>query len=140
MQEILLKVRCFQRGLSKTLKKSTLFFLSKPVPFSEQSNQKQKGPGASAVALQVTKEVQKNLFVSYISYASQFVTSQIIPLPVVLLYLGSVESKGKNCKSLNIMRTKRTFFDKIKNTFHSFGRAITLWKNKTLIKNSGHKL
>ena len=51
MQEILLKVRCFQRGLSKTLKKSTLFFLLKPVPFSEQSNQKQKGPGASAQLL-----------------------------------------------------------------------------------------
>ena len=44
MQEILLKIRYFERGLSKTL---TLFFLSKPVPFNGQSYQKQKGPGTT---------------------------------------------------------------------------------------------
>ena len=42
-------------------------------------------------------------------YASQFMTSQIIPLPFVLLYLESAESKGKNHKILNILRTKRAF-------------------------------
>ena len=48
MQEIILKVRYFERGLSKTLKKkSTLFFLPNPVPFNGQSYQKQKGPGTS---------------------------------------------------------------------------------------------
>ena len=47
MQEIPLKVRYFEIGLSKTLKKSTLFFLSNPVPFNGQSYQKQKGPGNS---------------------------------------------------------------------------------------------
>ena len=31
-------------------------------------------------------------------YASQFMTSQIIPLPFVLLYLESKERKGKNTK------------------------------------------
>ena len=41
MQEILLKIRYFERGLSKTL-----FFLSNPVPFNRQSHQKQ-GPGTS---------------------------------------------------------------------------------------------
>ena len=30
--------------------------------------------------------------------------------------------------------------DEIKNIFNSFGRAIIWWKNKKLIKNSGHKL
>ena len=65
-------------------------------------------------------------------------TSQIIPLPFVLLYLQSVERKGKNYKILNIF--KKSFFDEIKNTFHSFGRAIIWWKNENLIKNSGHKL
>ena len=59
MQEIILKVIYFERGLSKTRKK-----------------------------------------------ASQFMTSQIIPLPFVFLYLESVERKGKNYKSLNISRTK----------------------------------
>ena len=39
MQEIVLKVRYFGRGLSKSLKKSN------PVPFNEQTYQKQKGPG-----------------------------------------------------------------------------------------------
>ena len=59
-------------------------------------------------------------------YASQFMTSQIIPLPFILLYMESVERKGKNYKSLNISRTKRAFFDEIKDIFHSFGRAI-IW-------------
>ena len=48
MQEILLKVRYFERALSKPLKKSTLFFLPNPVPFNGKRYQKQKGPGASA--------------------------------------------------------------------------------------------
>ena len=45
-------------------------------------------------------------------YASQFMTSQIIPLPFVLLYLESKERKGKNYKSLNMLRTKRAFLMK----------------------------
>ena len=47
MQEILLKISYFERGLSKTLKKLPLFFLSNPVPFNRQSHQKQKAPGTS---------------------------------------------------------------------------------------------
>ena len=40
MQEILLKARYFERGLSKCLKKVTFFVNSSPVPFSKQNNQK----------------------------------------------------------------------------------------------------
>ena len=47
MQDILFKKVIFQRGLSKSLKKLTLFFLSDPVPFNGQKYQKQKGPGTS---------------------------------------------------------------------------------------------
>ena len=47
MQEIILKVRYFERGLSKSLKKVTSFFLSNPVPFNRQNYQKQKRPGTS---------------------------------------------------------------------------------------------
>ena len=47
MQEILLKIKYFERGLSKPLKKLTLFFLSNPVLFNGQSYQKQKGPGTN---------------------------------------------------------------------------------------------
>ena len=32
--KILLKIKYFERGLSKSLKKLTLFFLSNPVPFN----------------------------------------------------------------------------------------------------------
>ena len=47
MQEILLTVIYFERGLSKSLKKATLFFLLNPVPFSRQNCKKQKEPGTS---------------------------------------------------------------------------------------------
>ena len=47
MQKILLKIKYFKRGLSESLEKSTLLFLSNPVPFNAQSYQKQKGPGTS---------------------------------------------------------------------------------------------
>ena len=66
MQESFLKVRYFERGLSKSLKKGKLFFLSNPVPFNSQNYQK-NGPGTSEpVAIQVTKQVQKNSFISYV--------------------------------------------------------------------------
>ena len=47
MQGILLKLRYFERLLSKSLKKVTLFFLLNPFPFNGQNCQKQKGPGTS---------------------------------------------------------------------------------------------
>ena len=47
MQKIILKIRYYERGLSKTLTKLTLVFLSNPVPFNRQSFQKQKGLGTS---------------------------------------------------------------------------------------------
>ena len=45
MQKIILKVKYFEKGLSKSLKKVTSFFLSNPVSFNRQNYQKQKGPG-----------------------------------------------------------------------------------------------
>ena len=51
MQEIILKVGYFERGLSKSLKKVTSFFLSNPVPFNRQNYQKQKRPGTSDQSL-----------------------------------------------------------------------------------------
>ena len=50
MQEILLKIRYFDRGLSKSLKK-VLFSLSNPVLFNGSNNQKQKGSGTSDQSL-----------------------------------------------------------------------------------------
>ena len=51
MQEILLKIMHFERRLSKSLKKFTLFFLTNPVPFNGQSYQKQKGSRTSDQSL-----------------------------------------------------------------------------------------
>ena len=47
MQESLLKVRYFERGLSKSLKKITLFFILNSVPFNGQNCKKQKEPRTS---------------------------------------------------------------------------------------------
>ena len=41
-----MKIRYVERGLSKSLKKLTSFFLSNPVPFYRQNNKKQ-GLGSS---------------------------------------------------------------------------------------------
>ena len=43
-------------------------------------------------------------------YSSQFMTSQIIPLPFVLLYLESKERKGKK---FEYAENKKSFFDEI---------------------------
>ena len=51
MHEIVLKARYFQRGLPKSLKKVTSFFLSNPVPFNRQNYQKEKRPGSSDQSL-----------------------------------------------------------------------------------------
>ena len=47
MQEIILKARYFERGLSKSLKKGNFLSSFEPSPFNIQNYQKQKGPGTS---------------------------------------------------------------------------------------------
>ena len=51
MQEIISKVKYFERGLSKNLYKGNFIFLLNPVPFNRQNYQKQKGPGISDQSL-----------------------------------------------------------------------------------------
>ena len=65
--QILLKTKYFERGLSKTLEKSTLSFLSKPVPIDEQRYQKHKGPGTSEQSLfMLQNKFRKIPFNSYL--------------------------------------------------------------------------
>ena len=45
-------------------------------------------------------------------YVSQFMTSQIIPLPLVLLYLGSVERE--KLQKFEDLENAKSFFDEIK--------------------------
>ena len=51
MQEILLKIRYSERGLSKCLKKVNFIFSFESSPFYGQSYQKQKGSGTSNQSL-----------------------------------------------------------------------------------------
>ena len=47
MEEIHLKIRYYERELSKSLKKVNFIFSFEPSPFNGQSYQKQKRPGTS---------------------------------------------------------------------------------------------
>ena len=47
MQEIPLKIKYFERGLSKSLKKVNFIFSYESSPFNGQNYQTQKGPGTS---------------------------------------------------------------------------------------------
>ena len=57
-------------------------------------------------------------------------TPEIIPLPFVLLNLESVERKRKNYKNLNISRTKRAFYMKLKTCSAVFERLSFVEKIK----------
>ena len=72
MQEILLKIRYFQRGLSKCLKKLTLFFLSNQVLFNGQSYQKQKGSGTSDRSLFRLRNKFRKIPLFVIYYLTKF--------------------------------------------------------------------
>ena len=61
MQEILFKIKYFQRGLSKSLKKVNLFFLSNSVSFNGQNYQKQKEFGTSDQSLFRLQNKFKNI-------------------------------------------------------------------------------
>ena len=50
-QKIILKVRYFERGLSKRLKRGNFIFSFETVPFKRQNYQKEKGPGTTDQSL-----------------------------------------------------------------------------------------
>ena len=61
MQEILLKARYIERGLSKSLKMGNFIFSFEPSLFQQTKLSKTKGDrNYCPVAIQVTKQVQKN--------------------------------------------------------------------------------
>ena len=72
MQEILLKVRYFEIGLSKTLKKVKFIFFPKPVPFNRSSYQKQKGPGTTVQSLFKLQNKFKKIPLLVIYYLTKF--------------------------------------------------------------------
>ena len=53
---------------------------------------------------------------------------------------GKCGKEGKKLQKSEYLENEKSFLDEIKNIFHSFWRIIVWWKNKHLMKNSGHKL
>ena len=53
---------------------------------------------------------------------------------------GECGKEGKKLQKFKHLDNKKSFFDEIKNIFHSFWRPIIWWKNKHLIRNSADKL
>ena len=146
----------------KALKKLTLFSLSNPVPFNGKSYQKQKGPGTSDQSLLKLRNKFRKICLFIIYYLNKlddvmqsgfWVIPKITfsnlckPIHDIINYSTSIcpfESEkygkeGKKLQKIAYLDNEKSFLDEI-NNFHSFLRAITLWKNKNLIKNSGHKL
>ena len=69
MQEIILKVRYFERGLSKSLKKRlTLIFLSNPVPF----NRKKQRCGTSDQLLVRLQNQFRKIILLVMHYLTKF--------------------------------------------------------------------
>ena len=71
-QENILKIRQFEKGLSKSLKKVNFFFFSKPVPFNRQSYQKQKAPGTSHQSLSRSQNKFRKIPLFIIYYLNKF--------------------------------------------------------------------
>ena len=139
-----------------------MFFLSNPVPFKEQSYQKQKEPETSDQSFFRLQSKSRKMLLLVIYYLTKFddiiqsgfwvipkITSANLCEPIhdinystsicpVLLSLESAEKKEKLLK-FEYLENEKSFVDEI-NIFHSFWRAIICWKNKKMIKNSGHKL
>ena len=72
MQEIFLKVRYFERGLSKSLKKVNFIFFSNLVPFNAQSYQKQKGFRTSDQSLFMSQNKFRKIPLFVIYYLIKF--------------------------------------------------------------------
>ena len=72
MQEVLLKVRYFERGLSKTPKKVNFIFSSETSPFQWRKLSKTKGPGTSAQSLFRLQNKLRKIPLLVISHVTKF--------------------------------------------------------------------
>ena len=72
MQEILLKIRYFDRGLLKSLKKVNFIFSFEPSPFNGQSYQEQKGSGTSGRSIFRLRNKCKKIPLFVIYYLTMF--------------------------------------------------------------------
>ena len=133
-----------------------------PVLFNGQSYQKE-GPGTSDQLLFRLQNKFRKIPLLVMYYLTKFndviessfwvipkITSPYLWKPIhnIINYPTSIfhfefrncGKEGKLLQKFEYIENKKSFFNEIKNIFCSFWRAIIWWKNKNLIKNSGHKL
>ena len=73
MQEIILKVKYFERGLSKSLKKGNFIFSFEPSPErARQNSRKQKGPVTSDQSLFRLRNKFRNIPLLVMYYLTKF--------------------------------------------------------------------
>ena len=72
MQQILFKIRYFERAMSKRLKKVNFIFSFEPSPFNGQSYQKQKWSGTSDQSLFRLQNKFRKIPLSVIYYLTKF--------------------------------------------------------------------
>ena len=80
MQEILFKIRYFERGLSKSLKKVNFIFSFEPSPFNGQSYQKRKESETSDQSLFRLQNKFRKISLLVIYYLTKFRVSQLLCL------------------------------------------------------------
>ena len=130
-----------------------MLFLLKPVPFNRQNYQKQKQPGTSDQSLfrlwkkfrKIPLSPKKSSSWVILKFISANLCKSIYDIINYSTSICPFESgkSGKERKKLQkfeYLENEKSFFNEIKNTFHRFWRPIIWWKNKNLIKSSGHKL
>ena len=141
-----LNLRYFERGLSKTFKTLTLFFLLNSVSFNRQSYQKQMRSGTSDLSL-FSKFTKIYYILSdqvwwcntkqFMSY-SNMLTNLCKPIHGIINYStficpfesGKCGKEEEKLQKFEYLENEKSLLDEIKNIFHSFSRVITWWKNK----------
>ena len=141
MHEIILKIRYYESGVSKSLKKLTLFLLLNPVPFNGQSYQKQKGSGTSDQSLfRLQNKFRKiPLFIiCYLTKSDDVIQSSFWVIPKITFanlckpisicpfVSGKCGKEGKKLYKIEYLENeKKTFFKVFKGL--AFSEKIKNW-------------
>ena len=118
MQKILLKIRYFERGLSKTLKKLTLFFILNPAPLMNKITKDKRGLKLVASCSSGYKtSSEKTLYYWCITWQS---LSFWVILKITSANLSKLINGIINYTKIWLFWERKTFLDTIKRIFHSF--------------------
>ena len=164
MQEIILKIGYFERGLSKSLKKVNIyfFFWTQSLLMDKVIKIKKGLELVTSCSLGYKTSTEKFLYLLCIMwqslmmyyeavfellqklhleiYGSQFMTHKLFHFHLSFWIWNIWRKKTEKFLKIEYVENEKSFLDEIKNIFCSFWRAIIWQKNKILIKNSRHKL